>query len=461
MDINLDSHVDFTEEQEFLESVAKKKVELEKERANREQEFAMRFEVIKGYFSRLSWRHKRGFFLSVISQCSSMTMLVRILSYVTISYEKLAAYADVKPHCTLELDQILMDHDRTLENNCLRDSGKQDLEWIASLTKEKQQEMLLQLLIVGGRGLTRKLYIPLLSLYNRRVQEQQLLRTGELNTEANLEELLQSNEFDDIDKYPQDHAMSLEVTKLRKKWDEGIQKYREEIFAASKTALDAKGRKQDKKETARKNKGKNADKDDISDWISILPIWITKKIFAHFDNKTLQSFKKINVYWSYVCDGVIKDRQARKSIDETVEKLMKNVDLDVLKQCEAEEPSIPMPRIINPGERKLKKLWTRGATIDKIRPKIRQSEQAQFSGIASGIPAEDSSSKALNIVKTFPRMIKEDLLMYKEYPCLMKDVNILINVEADIKQQRETLSYSLSRSLKDTFSMSQITLSDW
>ncbi|XP_030766042.1 uncharacterized protein LOC115890060 [Sitophilus oryzae] len=465
----LDSYIDFTEEQEIINSATQKKAEVERAKDDRDRELEMRIKSIEEYFVRLSWRHKKSYIIAMASQTQHSEVLVRGLAYIYTCFGKFAAFADTRPEVKLEVNQILIDHDRTLDKAYLREIGINDLQWINTLNKDKQLKLFIELLRLGGNGLKRKLYIPLLGIYKKFVLKAESMQIYGMADDTDLEQII-ANELDDTDKYPQDHPMSVEVSKMRKKWDDFIKKYRQEVFPiATKNEKpdkkpDKKGEKtstKPEKTASKKSKKKEKESDVVLDWIQILPIWVTKKIFSYLDLKTLKDIKKVNAYWSYASDSLIKDRTCRKFIDETLEKLKQNVNPEILKQCEEEfAMETGHRRRLSPGDRRLMLLKSRGAIKEEMKTKIKKSEKCK-ENIITSLAKSENVCLPIEKLDAFPRLIKEDSLIYNEFPCLMKDVNILINIEDDVRRQRDTLTYSLSCQLSDIFSVSQITLEDW
>lgn len=258
--------------------------------------------------------------------------------------------------------------------------------------------------------------------------------------------------------YPQDHPLTLEVEKMRKKWEEIIEKYRKEVFEVE-VAPETPAKKSNKTPSKKAKKNKKTSPSETMDWVQMLPIWVVKKIFSFLDLKTLQSLKKVNPYWAYVCDSVIKDRQARTLLDQTIEKLSNKVDLEVLKQCLENSKTNQLKTVDHPREKRLKGLLNRGAVLPSLRPKVKKSEQVRWAMVnmlSKGTDVVDPIDKVVPL----PRLIKEDLLLYKKYPCLLKDVNVTIDVGESVKRQ-DTLSYTLTQFLSDEFSVSESDLADW
>lgn len=237
-------------------------------------------------------------------------------------------------------------------------------------------------------------------------------------------------DVDDSDKYPPDHPRSVEVTKMRKKWEEATGKLRQEVFGLKPSPKAAKK------------------PPESVDWLQMLPIWIVKKVLNYFDHKTLQSLKKVNKYWAFVCEGLIKDRQAKALLDQAIQRLG---EASQAQNCPQQASMVK-----NPRQKRLDGLKTRGAVLETMRPKVAKPQQVQTSLVTS-LPKAASICKPLEKVAVFPRLIREDLLLYTRYSCVLKDVNILV----DLQEHRRTLSYSLSRQLSDTFSLSEVNLSDW
>lgn len=258
--------------------------------------------------------------------------------------------------------------------------------------------------------------------------------------------------------YPQEHPLTLEVEKMRKKWEEIIQKYRREVFEV-KADPETPTKKPKKAPSKKAKKNTKATTSQAMDWVQMLPIWIVKKIFNYLDLKTLQSLKKVNPYWAYVCDSVIKDRQARTLLDQTIEKFSSKVDPEVLKQCLDNSKTNRLKTVDHPREKRLKGLLNRGAVLPSLRPKVKKSQQvrwAMVNTLSKGTDIVDPIDKVIPL----PRLIKEDLLLYKKYPCLLKDVNVALDVEESVKRQ-DTLSYTLTQLLSDAFSVSESDLADW
>lgn len=68
----------------------------------------------------LSWYHKKQFILSIVKNINCFDTLVRIISYIGTLFGKLAAYSDVSPQSKNVSDQILVDHDRAIEESSFK-----------------------------------------------------------------------------------------------------------------------------------------------------------------------------------------------------------------------------------------------------------------------------------------------------------------------------------------------------
>lgn len=275
---------------------------------------------------------------------------------------------------------------------------------------------------------------------------------------VDLQAILDIEDPNDSTMYPQNHPLTMEVEKMRKKWEEIIQKYRREVFeveAVSETPT----KKSNKAPSKKAQKNTKTTPLQTIDWVQMLPIWVVKKIFNYVDLKTLQFLKKVNPYWAYVCDSVIKDRQARTLLDQTIEKLSSKVDPEVLKQSLDNNKTKQLKTVDHPREKRLKGLLNRGAVLPSLRPKVKKSQQVRWAMInmlSKGTDIVDPIDKVVPL----PRLIKEDLLLYKKYPCLLKDVNVALDVEESVKRQ-DTLSYTLTQPLSDAFSVSESDLIGW
>ncbi|KAH1022806.1 uncharacterized protein LOC109533271 isoform X2 [Dendroctonus ponderosae] len=433
MDYTLDSYGNFDDEQHMLETEGRKKADMQKREDAAQIEENFRLKCIRGYYMRLSWHHKKQFILAIVQSIDCFDTLLRIISYISSLYGKMAAYSDASTHCRTEPDQILVDHDRSLEGDFLRETICNDLGWLSTLPHPRQILLVLSLLQMGGSGLIRKMYIPIVNIYNRKLLLQEQAETQQLD----VPDVFAQSELDDSDKYPSDHPMTMEVTKMRKKWDDAIAKLHQEVFGL-------------KQPSQKPTKAAKKPQDNGVDWIQMLPIWIVKKILNYFDQKTLQSLKKVNRYWAFVCDGLIKDRQTKVLLDQAIQRLRPNLEGQQLWNNQA------CSKARNPREKRLDGLLIRGAVRENMRPKVRKTQQVHTSLVTS-LPKAASICKPLEKIAVFPRLIREDLLLYTRYPCVLKDVNIVV----DLEEHRRTLSYSLSRQLSDTFSLSEVNLSDW
>ncbi|XP_050295191.1 uncharacterized protein LOC126735286 [Anthonomus grandis grandis] len=467
MDHSLDNYAEFETELTALEEESRKKKLQEKEAQRADLNIETRIKIISRYFLRLSWHRKKELVLTIIRNLNCMDSILRLISYMSVWFGKMATYTNVSAQCKLADPQIIMDHNRSMQLDYLEATIAEDVQWIAGLSKVNQVQVIISLLQLGGGGLQKKIYIPTVKIYNEQVHklEKNEKTPSQKDLMSVLEEEIELKKKED--QYPKHHQLTIAVDKLRKKWDETILKHTKEVFGAKineKTDnVEKKSAKTENKKAHKKDKKGGKTATESPDWIQMLPIWIIKKIFDHFDNKTLQYLKKVNNHWAYVCDSLMKDRHGKEFLNEAIAKMSSKVDQEILKEYYEREKNLQAKREPECStRRRIKKLITRGAVLKEMRPNVPKSKQTSTCLTTSLTDRQDPSFyDPIEKLEVFPRLIREDLLLYKSYPCILKDLNILIDVEAEVEKQKDTLSYSLSQIMSDTFSLSEANLADW
>ncbi|KAL1501396.1 hypothetical protein ABEB36_006720 [Hypothenemus hampei] len=438
MDYNLESYGNFDNELQALEVEAKKKKILKSQEEWNEHLTDLQFSCLCDCFLRLSWYQKKRFLLSIIKNIKNVNILVRFIGYLGPLYGKMACYSQVSANCKRPSEQIVVDHNRSLEWDCLKSTLCVHFQWLTSLPPYRQILLILALLQLAGGSMVRKIYLPVINHCNKQLMAEETANRMGHNTEVeSVERVILVNE--DNVKYPKDHPCTVEVEKLKKKWDDLIKKYRQDII----------GEGQSTKVNKKTKKTKSKASSEHMDYFQTLPIWIVKKILNFLDIKSLHNMKKVGKYWANACNDLIKDRRMRTTLNKLI--LINDIDIPEISDGS---------KALTSRQRRLHGLMNRGAVLNELRPKVKKSLQTRTCLLTS-IDKTEEICRYIDKFLVFPRLIREDVLLYKPYPCLLKDLNVILDVENDLMNQQATLSYSLSQKLSDTFSISAANLSDW
>nr|XP_023016803.1 uncharacterized protein LOC111506091 [Leptinotarsa decemlineata] len=174
--------------------------------------------------------------------------------------------------------------------------------------------------------------------------------------------------------------------------------------------------------------------------------------------KTLLTIKHVNSYWSYVVQEILKERKTREKINKYLETLEAKIDPKKLESSlkSSEKPSYKTPKRLHNIYYEL------GAIPKKIVPT--QKKNLVDTCLISEATKELEDEFALHTgeLVSFPRLIKQDIQLYRHLPCFLQDVNVRYDDGSDIQRQRSILTYSLT-SIMSTLKIcvNEQDLSDW
>ncbi|XP_074035978.1 uncharacterized protein [Leptinotarsa decemlineata] len=466
------------EEQQIVRSATRRKELKRHDQIIKEKHFRIRNNSIQNYFIRMSCENKEWFVLRLMGNIS-LAGVLQILHVMSWSHTKMAVYNVADPETNFIYDKLILDHNRMLDEKVLAETMDNDIAWFATLEEYFQVSLVTDLIRMSSGIVKRKLCLPIFRLYHRKLAQHRRSqwKTGtdeKWDTQSSATQGIMISE--DEDEYDPKHPASVEVEKQRKKWAEMIAKYRAEVEVSNKTDLDnakkeenpkKKATKAKKKETetsktktenSKKRKDGKGDKMEGIDVIQLVPIWIVKKIFGYLDQKTLLTIKHVNSYWSYVVQEILKERKTREKINKYLETLEAKIDPKKLESSlkSSEKPSYKTPKRLHNIYYEL------GAIPKKIVPT--QKKNLVDTCLISEATKELEDEFALHTgeLVSFPRLIKQDIQLYRHLPCFLQDVNVRYDDGSDIQRQRSILTYSLT-SIMSTLKIcvNEQDLSDW
>ncbi|CAH1115993.1 unnamed protein product [Phaedon cochleariae] len=462
----------FEEEARIVQSATKRKQEKREHHKLKEKQFLIRSNSIQQYFIRLSSGHKKTFILRLMRQIRSLTSVLEILHVMSLGHAKITIYADIDPETTFIHDKLVLDHDRMLDQKVLKETMDTDTAWFASLDDSYQITLVTNLIRLSAGVVKRKLYLAIFHIYYLKLkqfrQSQQEFAIKQFsNSELQAANLL-TPEDEDESEYDPKHPATLEVEKQRKKWDDMISKYRSEVELArleQKEFIQPDSKKKLVKNQAEvvDGKSKKEKKQDTKntveelDLIQLLPIWVVKKIFRYLDEKTLISLKKVNNYWSFTVQELLKEIKAREHLDNYLNVLKSRIEPEKFEKALktfSDEMSSKKPMEKTKGI-----YYEIGAIPEKIVPKYKKN--LAETSLISDFVKQDNMFSTGDLV-SFPRLIKKDIEAYRHHACFLQDVNVRFDVEHELERQRSFLTYSLTSLVTSlTIDVNEEDLSDW
>nr|CAH7768308.1 unnamed protein product [Callosobruchus chinensis] len=480
--MNKDIEDFFAEEDEIIQSAVQRKEKFVHDQHTKELYFLTRNTALQNYYIRLSWENKKSFFVSLLGKIRGLDTILRILHVMAVRALKCIAYEFVDPNTGCVQAKLFLDHNRMLDEEVLKKTMEDDIDWFTTLDDESQITVIQGLLRLTAGVAKRAMYIPIWRRYFELLKEMKLLLAGESVTMTEQGEYIcyskkavsEGVEFDPT------HPADIEVQRLRKEWDNMIDKYKKDVHETTRVlrlvaGLEDKRKRHsaDKEEKAKKKKVKPSQRGKGSsnlakavqvekiteiDVIQLIPIWIVKNIFSFLDAKSLQSCKKVNKYWGYVVQDMMKEEKTRQQLNKQLESIKQSIGEDKL-----HEVTNRLRGVTTNVRKKNKDIMYHlsGAIAEKLvpKPKANLKETSLLEKAIKEMP--DEYEEKMGLV-TFPRLIKSDMDMYRFKSCFLRDVNVVFNVDQDVERQKSLLTYSLASiigSLK--IDVDQSVLAEW
>ncbi|CAH1955294.1 unnamed protein product [Acanthoscelides obtectus] len=480
--MNRDIEDFFAEEETIVQSaVARKEMHTQYQKA-KVKYFETRNAALQGYYLRLSWESKKKFLVNLLSKLRGLNTILHILHLMAVRALKVVTYDFVDPNTEAIQDKLLLDHNRMLDPDVLKQTIDDDIEWFTTLTEEAQVTVFLGLLRLTGGAAKRAMYIPVWRRYFQLVKEMNLLMACDKTTVTDGGDYICYIKvaFDE-DEFDANRPADVEVRRLRMEWEQMIEAYKRDVnktteFLRSVVGIKKGPKKQedkddkDSKEKVKKKGDKKSKKEKFAkavqadekseiDVIQLLPIWTVKRIFNFLDVKSLQNCKKVSKYWAYVVQEMMKEMKARQQINKQLASIKQSVGEDKINEIRE--------RLKNHTSNVRKKNkdirhYDLGAVAEKLLPELIKTNLKETSLLQKAVkqmPDEFGENVALT---TFPRLIKSDMDMYRFKSCFMRDVAVHFDVEEDVKRQKSLLTYSL-QSIVDSLKLDvdQSLLADW
>lgn len=183
-----------------------------------------------------------------------------------------------------------------------------------------------------------------------------------------------------------------------------------------------------------------------------MPIIIVKKIFSHLDKKSLTQAKKVNLFWKWAVEELIKDRKACKTLKKMDRKLKKPCG----GECKFSEAEFhdPKPRISR-TDRRVEKLQNRGAIIEELRQTSRVADN-EFALIVEffkvfvkiffpkikKLSLQNSKEMELFFSKItmYPRVVRTNSPIYKRPAYIVKDLGLISEETEELSDSEDDLT---------------------
>nr|CAI5869670.1 unnamed protein product [Callosobruchus analis] len=444
----------FAEESTIIQAALERKEQFERDQRAKELYFLTRNEAIQSYYIRLSWENKKRFVISFLGKIRGLDAILRILHVMAVRALKCIGYDFVDPNTECQQARVFLDHNRMLDEKVLNETIEDDTDWFTTLSDEHQITVVLGLLRLTAGVAKRSMYIPIWKRYFELVKEMRvMLECASVTMTEQGEYICYSKtavsegvEFDPT------HPADIEVQRQRKEWDDMIANYKKDVHETKRALMLVAGIENKKGKPCAEKDGKvgkkkekpakavRADKITGTDVIQLIPIWIVKNIFSFLDAKSFQNCKKVNKYWGYVVQDMMKEAKARQQINKQLASIKQSIGEDRLHEI------TNRLRNSSTGLREKNRdivyhVW--GSVAGKLVPKPKEGlkETSLLEKATKEMPSEYGEKVAL---VTFPRLINSDMDMYRFKSCFLRDVNVELDVDRDIERQKSLLTYSLA-----------------
>ncbi|XP_049817858.1 uncharacterized protein LOC109608747 isoform X4 [Aethina tumida] len=429
--------------------------------------------TMENYYIRLSSYNKVQFLTRLIKKMVNNVSISDLVGTIYAMASKLAQYLKVSPQTNYIYDKILNDHNRSIEPTVNQMAIMNDVVWFTELKSTEQFKLMLSLLEVSGPATVRYIY-PLLV-------KQQVL-THDIDTTREEDKSPFSKQYPNVDAvlekenkiFHDSTPENAKVIEFRSNWKIMMADYKKKVVqekdrlekkansmlysrkqenAAKDIKGGAKGKSKDNKKdkkskskSSKKSSSKTGEADKIIDRIQLLPIWIAKKLFNYFDDKTLKKLRNVNSYWDYVAQEVLKERKLRKQLIKLNEKALRSLDAEFITRKDAQiRKKWPKKKPYHILGRRVYKGDQRGAIIESLRPDFLNAQEVIESSIFSSTLKNvlpDLEDPPIDKFMTYPRIPATGEL-YKNAPCDELFEEELHKHEIDEKPRVERV-YSLS-----------------
>lgn len=386
---------------------------------------AVRLLSMLQWFMKCSAIEKNNYLLRLANEIS-LDDLMEVIKPIKLFFGKSFMLSEATYGTVCVDDKILCDDNTNLAPKTLKEVQEEDFKWFYNLDRVDQVEVILGLTKIVGVGNCRKLYQRLVTMYRSKHKEQsQIIATMAAAdiADQNREDMDDSNCND----YAAAGDVHATVVTLRNNWAQLIAKYRFEVFGKS-AATDKHHKRQSivpqnnskvpatASASTKSRKQISMDNQQL-DQLQLLPLFISWKILAYLDNKTLQTVQQVNSYWSFAVNKVLSERAARVALDKTISKMAERLPTSAAVQGSVQQAASSGISSINTDvlgrcDRRLQELFERGTSIQALRRPAPSTDygstsllqdvykQAHFPYGSFIIPTEG--------VRVFPRCLQSD-----------------------------------------------------
>lgn len=445
------------EENLIVQTATEKRIELQKRNENKEKFFQMRSNVIQNYFIRLSTSDVVKFMLKLLDNIKGLTTIMQIIQVMFIGRVKMDLYTSADPTTTFKYDRVFFGHNRMLDARALSKTIETDVNWFTTLDESNQIKLFVDLFRIGGGGIQKKLYLSILRCFTEKLN---LYRKShyEILPSVQSVKLLQYSE--DTETYDTRNPATIEVEKQRKRWDDVLAKYESEVnenLSTFEKVGENNFGKSDKFSNITRTSPNKTGYEDI-DMLQLLPVWIVKKILSYLEVHELQAVKKVNDYWCYVVEEMLKEMKSRQDLNKLLNDMKEEIDPEKLEEAMKEFGKKRSTKV----SRQRRHSEEPGTISKKLIPKDSRATAETSLALETHKMRQDDFLSLSGELITFPRIIEKDACLYLHHPCMLKDTNVRIAIGQDIEQQRSVLTYELTTYTSSVLTnVSQQQMSEW